>query len=276
MKAKLFLFSFILLGCGSKTEIKSSEQDSLALDSATANLVGVSPTPTTNIKTVTQNFSEYITYPLTEDDREQKVWDVLSPLIEQYDTTNFHTLSKSYTLPGTEETEDGSVGTSETVTITLFYNDAQELMAFMRASNYQIGSGDRFERKLRLCLFNKDLIGIYEDRETSLDMAVKNYLRSARKACPDCGVYMSGGISSPDVTVSSILNDPEEFTRIEKTVKDEISGILEYAYGDSFGLSGKEYVYQTVEPLNEDADYDVFFAASKGYYEKFMKPKLNR
>lgn len=271
MKTNLF-FVAILLGCGSKTETKLSDQDSLAVDSTEVTVATVSTMQTQNIKTVTQNFSGYITYTLTEDEREAKVWDALSPLLEQYDTTNFHTLSKNYTVPGTEETPDGTQNTIHTVTITLYYNDAQELKAFKKDDHYEVGSPEHFENVFTLYLFDQDLIAVYEDREVAIDMAAKNFTRGVVKACPDCGIYLSAGVSSSEVVVSGTWKE-DVFTQWNRTARSEEAELVEYAYADSFGPSGDEYVYQTVEPMNEDADYEVFYTASKGYYEKFMKPK---
>lgn len=276
MKTKLLFLSAILLGCSSKPETKSNEQDSLAVDTtATRTEAVVSPPTTPNLKTVTQNFSGYLAYTLTEDEREKKVWDVLSPLIEQYDTTNFHTLSKNYTVPGTEETPDGTQNTIHTVTITLYYNDAQELKVFKKEDYYEVGSPEHFERVFTLYLFDQELIAIYEDREVAIDMAAKNFTRGVIKACPDCGIYLSAGVSSADVIVSGTLK-ADVFAQKSTTARKEESDLLDYAYADSFGSSGDEYVYQTVEPLDNESDYDVFYTASKGYYEKFMKPKVNR
>ena len=275
MKTKWLFFSAIVLGCGSKTETNLSEQDSLAVDSSARAAVVITPATTNHFKAVTQNFEGYIPYALTEDEQEVKVWDVLSLLIEQYDTTSFHTISKNYTKPGTEETADETLTTVTTVTLTLYYNDAQELKAFKKEYSYEVGGPNNFYKTYTLCLFDGDLIAVYEDRETSIDMATKNYIRGTAKACPDCGIYLSAGVSSMDVIVSGLLS-LDSFIQLGKTALQEESTLLEYAYGESFGLNGDEYVYQTVEPLDEEADYDVFYTASKGYYEKFMKPKVNQ
>lgn len=273
MKTKLlFIVTALLLGCANKTETQSGEIDSLTVDSLETAVV-FSPPP--NSKTVRQNFAGYIDYALTQDDNEAKVWDVLGPIIMQYDTTNFHTLSKNYTMPGTEETPDETLTTSQNVTITLYYDNDQKLRAVKREDNYEVGSSERFDRAFALYLFDGDLIAIYEDIESYLDMAVKNYSRGVAKACPDCGVTLSAGISSAEVTVSGSLNS-NDFARLARVAQQEESNLLETAYAGSFVLAGDEYVYQTVEPLNEEADYDVFYTASKGYYEKFMKPKMNR
>ena len=274
MKAKILFFTVLLFGCGGKSENKAT-QDSVAVDSAAIAAEVILPTATPNLKAVTQNFSDYLNYPLTEDERETKVWDVLNPLIQQYDTTIFHTLSKNYTVPGTEETPDETLNTVTTVTITLYYNDAQELKAFKKEYNYEVGGPNNFYRTYTLCLFEGDLIAVYEDRETTIDMATKNYIRGTAKACPECGVYLSAGVSSMDVIVSGTLG-ADNFAQLGKTAQQEESTLLEYAYADSFGLSGDEYVYQTVEPLNNEVDYDVFYTASKGYYKRFMKPKLGK
>jgi hypothetical protein len=273
MKIKTLFFALILLGCGGKSENNSS-QDRVALDSVVATPVVVSPTQTTITKTVTQNFS-YQPDVLTQDERETKIWAVLQPLIAQYDTTSFHTISKSRTLPGTTETDYGTLTTSETLTVTLYYNDAQELKAVKREYNYEIGGPTRYERTYTLYLFDDDWVGVYEDGEVSREMASNSYLRAATKACPDCSVRLFDGVGGNGVAVTGQLT-VNDIIQLSNGAQQEAASILDYAYADSFASSGDEYVYQTVEPLNEDADYDVFYTASKGYYEKFMKPKLNR
>ncbi len=229
--------------------------------------------PITPIETITQNFYGYLDYALTEDEREAKIWEVLGPLIKQYDTTQFNTISKYFVMPGTEETAEETVSTSTTVTVTLYYNDTHELKAVWREYKYEIGESG-FDKISSLYLFDGDLIAFYEDKEESIDMAFQRYKRGVAKSCPDCGAILSAGVSSEEVIVSGNLTE-EDFVTLAEVGRNEES-ILEYAYADSFQPSGGEYVYQTVEPLNEEADYDVFYTANKGYYEKFMKPKLDK
>lgn len=273
---KLLYISILLIGCGGKLEQQSSI-DSASVDSTTKFFTTETPgtdTPPLEIetKTIIQNFYGISTEPLTEDEREVKIWELLKPLIEQYDTTAFNTISKNYTMPGTEETADETINTSTTVTIILFYNDAQELKAVLREYSYELGDPSRFEKITTLSLFDNDLIAFYEDSDVSIDMAYQRYKRGVGKACPDCGVIMSAGVSSEEVIVSGNLTD-KDFTSLTKAARNEES-FLAYAIDRSYPSDQDEYFYQTVEPLNEEADYDVFYTANKGYYEKFIKPKL--
>ncbi|MBX2895704.1 MAG: hypothetical protein KF763_09700 [Cyclobacteriaceae bacterium] len=272
---KLLYISILLIGCGGKLE-QQSYIDSVSVDSTTK-LTTETPgtdTPPLEIetKTIVQNFYGISTEPLTENEGEVKIWELLKPLIEQYDTTAFNTISKNYTMPGTEETADETINTSTTATITLFYNDAQELKAVWREYSYELGDPSRFEKITTLYLFDNDLIAFYEDSDVSIDMAYQRYKRGVGRACPDCGVIMSAGVSSDEVIVSGNLND-KDFISLAKAARNE-ELFLEYAHADSFQSNGNEYIYQTAEPLNEEADYDVFYTANKGYYEKFIKPKL--
>jgi hypothetical protein len=276
MKTKNYLLLVILI-VFTRCNQKKSNTESVLADSSTMTSLTETPitdTPTAETKTVIQNFNGYLTYALTEDERESKIWNLLGPLIEQYDTTEFNTIAKNYTIPGTEETEDGTLNTSTTVTLTLYYNDEQELKAVRREHNYEVGDPSRFEKINTLYLFDKDLIAFYEDKEESFQMAFQKYTRGIVKGCPDCGITMSAGISSNEVTVSGSLSE-EDFVVLTKAARSEES-FLDYANADSFQPMANQYIYQTVEPLNQEADYDVFYTANSGYYEKFMKPKLGK
>jgi len=270
------LFAWLIIGCTTATKedtvTDTTKTETISLvDSAT--VIPFSLGSTSEPETI-QNFYGYLDYTLTEDEGESKIWAVLGPLIKQYDSTEFNTISKYYIMPGTEETPDETLNTSTTVTVTLYYDDAQNLKAVWRDYKYEIGESGRFEKISSLYLFDGDLIAVYEDKEVSLDMAFQNYTRGVVKACPDCGVMMSAGMSSNEVTVTGGLS-ADVFVSLTKAARNEES-LLEYAYADSFQPSGDEYTYQTEEPLNQEADYDVFYTANKGYYEKFMKPKLGK
>jgi hypothetical protein len=269
------LFVCINMGC-STTKKEDAATDTTRIEKApvvdSTTAITRSPTPNTPTKASIQNFYGYLNYAITEDEHESRIWNILGPLIQQYDTTEFNSISKNYTMPGTEETADETLNTSTTVTVTLYYNDAQELKAVWREYKYEIGDADRFEKITTLYLFDEDLIAFYEDKEVSLDMAFQNYTRGIVNACPDCGITMSAGVSSNEVTVTGILSADAFVSSTKAARKEEL--LLEYAYADSFQASGDDYTYQTVEPLNQEADYDVFYTANKGYYEKFMKPKL--
>ncbi|MFM9837152.1 MAG: hypothetical protein ACKVOQ_02745 [Cyclobacteriaceae bacterium] len=276
MKTENYLLLVILL-VFTRCNQKKSNTESVVADSSTMTSlteIPITNTRTAETKTVIHNFNGYLTYALTEDERESKIWNFLGPLIEQYDTTEFNTIAKNYTIPGTEETEDGTLNTSTTVTVTLYYNNEQELKAVRREHNYEVGDPSRFEKINTLYFFDKDLIAFYEDKEESFQMAFQKYTRGIVKGCPDCGITMSSGISSNEVTVSGSLSE-EDFVVLTKAARNEES-FLEYAYADSFQPSGNEYIYQTLEPMNQEADYDVFYTANSGYYEKFMKPKLGK
>jgi hypothetical protein len=270
----IIIFLSIALGCSTPTKedaaVDTTERVAL-VDSTT--VIPFSSSATAEPETV-QNFYGLLSYALTEDEQESKIWDILGPLIKQYDTTEFNTISKNYTMPGTEETPDETLNTSTTVTITLYYDDAQNLKAVWREYNYAIGESGRFEKISSLFLFDEDLIAFYEDKEESIDMAFQRYKRGVAKSCPDCGIILSAGVSSEEVIVSGNLTE-EDFVTLAKAGRNEES-ILEHASADSFQFNGNEYIYQTYEPLNNEADYDVFYTANKGYYEKFMKPKLGK
>lgn len=270
---KLLYVSMLLVSCSGKLE-QQSNADSVAVDSATITYSEITSidTPVAETKTAVHNFYGILTYALTEDERESKIMEVLKPLLEQYDTTQFNTISKNYTIPGTEEIPEETLSTSTTVTITLFYNDAQELKAVWREYSYELGDPSRFEKITTLYLFDNDLIAFYEDSDVSIDMAYQRYKRGVGKACPDCGVVMSAGVSSEEVIVSGNLTE-EDFASLAKAARGEES-FLEYAYDLSYPSDRDEYFYQTYEPLNNEADYDVFYTANKGYYEKFIKPRL--
>ncbi|MBN8651002.1 MAG: hypothetical protein J0L67_06230 [Cytophagales bacterium] len=269
-------FACLFIGCSTTTK-EDTATDTAKIETITlvdsTTVMPFSPGYTSEPETI-QNFYGYQSYTLTEDERESKIWDILGPLIKQYDTTEFNTISKNYTMPGTEEMPDETLNTSTTVTVTLYYDDAQNLKAVWREYNYEIGESGRFEKINSLFLFDEDLIAFYEDKEESIDMAFQRYKRGVAKSCPDCGVILSAGVSSQEVIVSGNLTD-EDFVTLAKAGRNEES-ILEYAAADSFQFNGNEYIYQTVEPMSQDADYDVFYTANKGYYEKFMKPKLNK
>lgn len=275
MKTKWLFFLAIVLGCGSKTETNLSEQDSLAVDSSARTELVIAPQATTAYTPVIHNFIGFIANTLTEDDREAKVWESLEPLLVAFDTTTFHTLTKSSTMPGTYETPEETLSSIETVTITLYYNDAHELRAIKREYNYEVGGPDRYDRSFELYIFDGNVFAVYEDKGTSLDMAVQNHKRGVTKLCPDCGVYLSAGVSSNDAIVSGDM-DADALAQLETSAHGYESVVLEYAGYDKYAAVGADYVYQTVEPLSEDTDYEVLYTASKSYYEKFMKPKVNR
>jgi hypothetical protein len=271
---KLLYLSILLVGCGGKLE-QQSNTDSTAVDSTTILLATETPVTDTSItetENEVKNFYSILTSALTEDEREIKISEALRTIIEQYDTTAFNTISKNYTMPGEKETADETIYTSTTVTITLFYNDVQELKAVLREYNYEMGDPSRFEKTTSLYLFDTDLIAFYEDTDVSIDMAYQRYKRGVASGCPDCGVIISAGISSDEVIVSGNLTG-EDFASLTKAARNEES-FLEYAYDLSYPSNSEGYFYQTVEPLNNESDYDVFYTANKSYYEKFIKPKL--
>lgn len=270
----VILLALVIIGCSTATKEEASTDTTKvekvnAVDSTT--VISFSTTSTSEPETV-QNFYGLLSYALTEDSVESKIWDALAPLIKQYDTTQLNTISKNYTMPGEEETPDETLSTSTTVTVTLFYNDAHELKAVWREYNYEIGESGRFEKINSLFLFDEDLVAFYEDKEESIDMAYQRYKRGVAKSCPECGIIMSAGVSSNEVIVSGSLTE-EDFVTLARAGRNEES-ILEYAAADSFQFNGNEYIYQTYEPLNDVADYDVFYTANKSYYEKFLKTKL--
>lgn len=266
-------FACLLIGCSTTTK-EDTATDTTKVETITlvdsTTVMPFSPGYTSEPETI-QNFYGYQSYTLTEDERESKIWDILGPLIKQYDTTEFNTISKNYTIPGTEETEYGTQNTSTTVTVTLYYDDAQKLKAVLRDYNYE--EGDSFKKTRSLYLFDEDLIAVYEDEDKAVDIAIQNYTRGIANACPDCGVTISSG-SGSEPQVSGSLS-AKDFVLLAKAARDE-ERLLEYAPYDSFQPFGDDYTYETVEPMSQDADYDVFYTANKGYYEKFMKPKLNR
>ncbi len=271
------LIIYFIMGCSTSTKEGTGSDTTktekiLVPDSTDA--TALSPTLIPSTQNIVKNFYGYLNYPITEDERESKIWDILGPLIMQYDSTRFNSISKHYTMPGTEETADETLTTSTTVTVTLYYDDSQKLKAVWREYNYQIGESGRFEKINSIFLFDEELIAFYEDKEESIDMAFQRYKRGIVKSCPDCGVILSAGVSSEEVTISGNLTE-EDFITLAQVGRNEES-ILEYASADSFQFNGNEYIYQTVEPLSQDADYDVFYTANKGYYEKFINPKPNK
>jgi hypothetical protein len=276
MKSIAIILLILLFGCSGSTEQRSS-QDSVTVDSVIASKI-VTPQPVVVVapkKVETHNFYGYQTYTLTEDENEAKVWRVLGPLLEKFDSTEFNTLSKNYTIPKTEETPEGTVSSVESVTITLYYNNDQQLVAYKKEYNYELDGPEHFDKAFTIYLFDKNIMAAYEDRETAIDMATKQYTRAAINACPNCGVYLSAGVSSSEIIVSGSIREGE-FSIWESNVLQIESRIVEYAYADSFSAQGDDYVYQTVEPLNNEVDYDVYYTANKGYYEKFLKPILKQ
>jgi hypothetical protein len=271
MKSIAIILLILLLGCNGSTEQRSS-QNSATVDSVMVPKI-VIPQPVVAItqkKVETHNLYGYQAYTLTQDESEVKIWSVLGPLLERFDTINFNTLSKNYTIPKTEESPEGTVSSVDCVTITLYYNNDQQLVAFKKEYEYELDGPEHFDKAFTIYLFAKNIMAVYEDSETAIDMATKQYTRAAINACPDCGVYLSAGVSSSEIIVSGSIREGE-FSIWESNVLQAESTIVEYAYADSFSAQGDDYVYQTVEPLNNEVDYDVYYTANKGYYEKFQR-----
>lgn len=191
----VILLALVIIGCSTATKEEASTDTTKvekvnAVDSIT--VISFSTTSTSEPETV-QNFYGLLSYALTEDSVESKIWDALAPLIKQYDTTQLNTISKNYTMPGEEETPDETLSTSTTVTVTLFYNDAHELKAVWREYNYEIGESGRFEKINSLFLFDEDLVAFYEDKEESIDMAYQRYKRGVAKSCQSVALLCQPG-----------------------------------------------------------------------------------
>jgi hypothetical protein len=276
MITKLFLVALILLSCSAPSE-KKVTQDSVAVlipDSTKADSNFPNFQYSEASKVQTKNFYGYSAYTLTEEGQEKVVWDNIQLLIEQYDTTEWYTLSKNFTEPGTEETPDETLTTSRTETVTLFYDEAGELKAVQKEADYQVGTNgsDKF---YGLYLFAGDMIAVYEDRFTALDMYSSQFLRAVASRCPDCGIRLSAGVSSEQVVLAGNVS-ADDWQQLARKARAFETVVQDYANDyRAYQPNGSAYTYQTEEPLNDEANFDVFYTANKKYYEKFIVPKLN-
>ena len=278
MKSALyFILSLIFLACSTaKKEEATTDSALVAADTTQASIA-----PAYHQEPA-RNFPSYSSYAVTENELEISITEVLAELLNQYDTREYRTIRSDYLHYYKVPTDYDSMDASESETKTWYFNRDNQLKAYTVDYKEKIGSsvfdpnsGSSLGTSLTIIyLFSASsagspaLLGVYEDKVVSDQVAVTSRERIAISKCPQCGISMS--YENEPTNELEILNE-DYVSGLSDTFLNEYNFLVENLKGAEAQRSGDGYLVQEEQVSTAGTPYTLSYYIDQSLFDKFLK-----
>ncbi len=231
-----------------------------------------------------RNFPTFSSYPITENELEISITEALAELLNQYDTGKYKSIRSDYSLyyKVASDYEGDSLDTSESETKTWYFNRDNQLKAYTVVYEEKIGSsvsdpnsGSRIGTSHTIIyLFStnsKDrpvLIGVYDDKDESYQVAVTSRKRFLTSKCPQCGVSMS--YETEPTNELEILNE-DYVSSLSDTFFSDYNFLVEKLKGAEAQRSGDGYLVQEEQVSTAGIPYSLSYYIDQSLFDQFLK-----
>lgn len=273
----IFILSLIFLACSTdKKEEAATDSTLVAVDTTQASSASTyHPGPA-------RNFPSFSPYALTENELEISITDALADLLNQYDTGEYRTIRSDYLHYYKVPTDYDSMEASESETKTWYFNRDNQLKAYTVVYEEKIGSsvsdpnsGSSLGTSHTIIyLFSASsagsptLIGVYDDKVFSDQVAVNSRERIAISKCPQCGISMS--YENEPTNELEILNE-DYVSGLSDTFLNEYNFLVENLKGAEAQRSGDGYLVQEEHVSTAGTPYTLSYYVDQSFFDQFLK-----